>query len=257
MKRTARSAAGLSLEVLEGGSASPTLLFLHGFFGASPEHAVLARLAAERHVVAPSFPGFGRSELPLWLDTVSDIAYVILELLDNMRLDRVDMVGCSIGAWLAAEIATKSPTSIRKMVLSSPIGIKVGPTDRLDIPDVFAMSKERLDELMFDDPKKAVDPATLSDEDLAISVRNRETVALLTWEPYMHNPKLKQRLRRVVADTLVLRGGRDGLVSADYAAKFSELLPKSRVDVISGAGHLPELERPDTFASKVSAFLQT
>jgi pimeloyl-ACP methyl ester carboxylesterase len=101
-----------------------------------------------------------------------------------------------------------------------------------------------------------MDPSRLSDEQLAVSVRNRETLALLTWEPYMHNPKLRHRLHRVTAPTLFLRGESDGLVSADYLAAYARLLPNARADTIARAGHAPHVEEPDDFARKVLAFLE-
>ena len=54
--------------------------------------------------------------------------------------------------------------------------------------------------------------------------RNRETLALLTWEPWMHNPKLKHRLHRAAMPALFVRGESDGLVSAEYLAGYAKLL---------------------------------
>jgi pimeloyl-ACP methyl ester carboxylesterase len=100
-----------------------------------------------------------------------------------------------------------------------------------------------------------MDPANLTDEQLAISVRNRETLALLAWEPYMHNPKLRHRLHRVSAPTLFLRGASDGLVSAEYLAAYARLLPNARIDTIAAAGHAPQVEQPEAFARTVLGFL--
>ena len=66
----------------------------------------------------------------------------------------------------------------------------------------------------------------MSDDELNIVARNRETLALLTWEPYMHNPKLKHRLHRVTVPTLFVRGASDGIVSADYLERYAALVPK-------------------------------
>ena len=79
-------------------------------------------------------------------------------------------------------------------------------------------------------------------------MRNRETLALLVWEPYMHNPKLRHRLHRVTAPTLFLRGESDGLVSAEYLAAYARLLPNARTDTIAAAGHAPQVEQPEAFA---------
>ena len=142
------------------------------------------------------------------------------------------------------------------MVLVGPVGVKTGPVDQLDVPDIFARPQSELERLLFHDPERMrTDPATLTDEQLAIMVRNRETLALLTWEPYMHNPKLRHRLHRVTAPTLFLRGESDGLVSADYLAAYARLLPDARTGTIAQAGHAPHVEQPDAFVRLALAFL--
>ena len=100
------------------------------------------------------------------------------------------------------------------------------------------MPREKLDRLRFHDPaNNPVDLASLSDEELHTVARNSETLALLTWEPYMHNPKLKHRLHRVTAPTLFLRGASDGIVSAEYLERYAALLPQARIETIAQAGH--------------------
>ena len=160
------------------------------------------------------------------------------------------------GGWIAAELATKSPASLRKLVLVGPVGVKTGPVDRLDIPDIFALPQSEVERLLFHDPERMrMDPSRLTDEQLAISARNRETLALLVWEPYMHNPKLRHRLHRVTAPTLFLRGESDGLVSAEDLTAYARLLPNARTGTIAAAGHAPQVEQPQAFANKVFEFL--
>jgi pimeloyl-ACP methyl ester carboxylesterase len=75
------------------------------------------------------------------------------------------------------------------------------------------------------------------------------------WEPWMHNPKLKHRLNRVSCPTLFLRGESDGLVTADYLARYAKLIPNARIETIAAAGHAAQIEAPAAFAAKVLAFL--
>src|SRR3954464_1707243 len=128
--------ADIDLELFESGKGSP-VLFLHGCEGFDQRQPFVAPLAAKRRLIAPSHPGFGTSGLPEWLDSVDDIAHVYLELLDVLKLDKVGLIGASVGGWIAAEIATKVPERIGKLVMVGPVGIKVGPPDKLDIPDIF------------------------------------------------------------------------------------------------------------------------
>src|SRR5207247_2496999 len=109
--RTSVSIAGTQLELFEQGEGAP-VLFLHGAQGVLPAEAFLGLLAKSRWVIAPSHPGFGKSDLPDWLDSVEDIAHIYLELMDRLGLDKLDLVGCSVGGWIAADIATKTPERV-------------------------------------------------------------------------------------------------------------------------------------------------
>jgi pimeloyl-ACP methyl ester carboxylesterase len=255
LKREMIPIAGIEIEVHEAGSGEP-ILFLHSGQGFMPDHAYVGLLAEKRQMIAPSHPGFGRSGLPAWLGTVDDIAHIHLELMDQLGIAKADVIGASIGGWIAAEMATKAPARFKKLVLVSPVGVKVGPTDKLDIPDIFAMPLDRVSKLLFHNPDNAkVDVAKMSDEELTIMVRNRETTALLCWEPWMHNPKLTHRLHRITAPTLFLRGASDGLVSADYLAAYSKLIPNAKIETVPDAGHALPVEQPKAFASRVLSFL--
>lgn len=255
MKRTAVTIADCELEIHEGGSGAP-LLFLHPGGGFNAQDPYVELLTAHRRVIAPSHPGFGTSQLPDWIDHVDDIAHIYLELMDRLGLAKVDVIACSVGGWIAAEMMTKTPERFGKAVLVGPVGVKTGPTDKLDIPDIYVMPPADVPNLMYHDPvKNAVQPAMLSDEELAINARNRETLALLVWEPYMHNPKLKRRLHRVASPTLFMRGASDGLVSAAYLEAYAGLVPGARTATIAEAGHAPQIEQPQAFARMALDFL--
>lgn len=256
MKREMLRLGEIELELHEAGDGPP-LLFLHSGGGFEPEADYVATLARRYRLIAPSHPGFGHSSLPDWMDSIDDIAHVYLELMDRLELRRVKMIGCSIGGWIAAELATKTPDRFEKLVLVGPEGVKTGRRDQLDIPDIFALPQEEMARLRFHDPAKAkIDLAKLSPEQLRIIARNNESLALLVWEPYMHNPKLAHRLHRLTMPVLMMRGASDGLVSADYLARYAKLVPQARIETIEAAGHLPQLEQPEAFVRKIVAFFE-
>jgi len=256
-ERTVLPIAGADIEVFERGQGAP-ILFLHGAQGVMPADRFLGLLARNRRVIAPSHPGFGQSSLPDWLDSVEDIAHIYLELMDRLKIGSADLIGCSIGGWIAADMATKTPERFRHLVLVGPVGVKVGPIDKLDIPDIFAMPQDKLDALLYHDPQKsAPNFKSMPEQQLHAFVRNRETLALLAWEPYMHNPKLRRRLHRVSAPTLFVRGVSDGLVSAEYLAGYAALFPNTKTMTIAAAGHGPQVEQPEALATAVLDFLGT
>jgi pimeloyl-ACP methyl ester carboxylesterase len=95
----------------------------------------------------------------------------------------------------------------------------------------------------------------MTDEELVIHARNWEALCLYAWHPYMYNPQLKQWLRRIAAQTLVLWGDGDGVVTPDYGRAYAKLIPGAQFQLIDGAGHHPEQEQPERFVGAVMGFL--
>jgi pimeloyl-ACP methyl ester carboxylesterase len=247
--------AGLSLDVWEGGDGPP-LLFLHGAGGFRADHPFLGLLGKHRRITAPSHPGFGLSSLPDWIDRPDDIAHVYLSLLDRVSTGPIDLIACSLGGWIGAELASMVPERFRKLIFVGPVGVKLGTRDALDVPDIFALPAATIEKLLYHEPERfRPDPAKLTDQELTVMLRNRETTALLTWEPYMHNPKLRHRLHRVTNRALFLRGEHDGLISASYMDGYAALLPNARTLTLANAGHVPHVEQPNAFAAAALAFL--
>src|SRR5918993_996088 len=110
---------GASIEVIERGRGSP-LLFLHPEIGIDRNAPVLEHLSHQARVIAPSHPGFGRSELPKGITTADDLAYFYLDFIEALDLTEVTLVGVALGGWLAAEIAVKSTERIARLVLANP-----------------------------------------------------------------------------------------------------------------------------------------
>ena len=254
MKRDMIKIGDIDLELHEAGEGPP-LLLLHSGQGFSPDDPYVGMLAKHYRVIAPSHPGFGYSSLPEWMDAIDDIAHVYVALIDRLDLPSIHIVGCSIGGWIAAEIATKIMRRIDKLIVVGPEGVKTGRRDELDIPDIFAVSQEAMNRMRFHDPVKAhVDLSKLSQEQMRVIARNAETLSLLVWEPYMHNPKLRHRLHCLTMPTLFLRGASDGLVTADYLERYAQLVPGALIETIPEAGHLPHIERPEAFVAAVTSF---
>jgi len=244
----------VEFEVFHQGSG-PALLLLHGDNGLDHRAEFLQLLARHFEVIAPSHPGFGRTALPDRIDSVEDLAYLYLDLADALDLRNALLLGFSLGGWIAAEIAIRSSNRFAKLVLVGPVGIKVGDRESRGVPDIFATSPEELNRLTFHDPSNANnDSGSLTDEEAHIIVRNREALALYTWEPYMHNPKLRYYLDRIGIPTLVLRGASDGMVSQAYAETYTGLISGAKLELIAEAGHFPEIEQPRELVERIAAF---
>ena len=244
----------VKLEVFHEGAGRP-LLLLHGGEGLDHSASFLRMLTREFEVIAPSHPGFGHSELPDRFDSVDDLAYLYLDLIEQLELRDIVLAGFSLGGWIVAEAAVRCSHRLDRLILIAPVGIKISNRETRDIPDIFALSPAQVSRLTFhDQPKRAADYNSLTDDELRIMVRNRESLALYTWEPYMHNPKLRYRLGRIRIPTLVIRGESDGIVSQAYAESYAALIPGARLDVIKTAGHLPQVERPEELVKRLVEF---
>ena len=246
---------GLKIEVERRGTG-PRLLLLHGEEALESEPGFADELARSHEVIIPSPPGYGASERPLWMTRPGDISYVLLDLVEHYGLRGVPVIGCSLGGWLAAEMATKDDSWIGRLVLVAPYGIKLGgPTDR-DIADIWLMHPDKVAALKWHDIGKGKrDFKSMSDEKLAVIARNVETTARFCWEPYMHNPKLRHRLHRIKVPTLLVWGENDGIVKPEYGKGYAALIPGARFASIAKAGHLPHLEQPEAFMKVLKGFL--
>jgi len=246
----------ITVEVIEKGRGRP-LLFLHPGIGLDRSAPVIDKLAEHARVIAPSHPGFGKSEQPRAFTTIDDLAYFYLDLLDEIDLNDTVVVGVSLGAWIAAEIAIKSTARLSHLVLANAVGIKVGARDTRDIVDIFAITEPELNKLAYFDPKLAErDYKAMAEADVRVIARNREASARYGWSPYMHDPKLKSRLHRISIPTLFLWGSADRILTEDYGRAYCAAIPGARFETIARAGHYPHIEQPDAFARAVFAFTQ-
>ena len=246
--------AGARIDMIERGAGRP-LLFLHAENGIEPAAAALDALAKSAHVVAPTHPGFGRSDLPTGMRSVDDLSYFYLDLLDQLDLRDVTLVGVSLGAWIAAEIAVKSTARLSRLVMANAVGIKVGDRETRDIADIFSLTDKEYLDIAYCDPQVGRrDYKALPDREVLAVARAREATARFAWNPYFHNPRLKSRLHRIRIPTLFLWGSHDRMLSEAYGRAYCAMVPGARFETIERAGHFPHQEQPKLFAERVMAF---
>lgn len=245
----------LKLEIVRRGKGPP-LLLLPGEEALETDAPFLDELAQSYEIIIPSPPGFGHSTRPDWVTGPDDIAYMVLDVVDALGLKGVPVIGFSFGGWIAAEMATKNDGFISKLVLVDPYGVKTGkPTDR-EIADVWLLNPDEVKALKWHDAAKGErDFKAMPEDKLTIVARNIETFTRFGWEPYLHNPKLKHRLHRIKAPTLLVWGENDGIVTPTYGEAYRKLIPGSRLAVIPQAGHLPHIEQPQAFLAELRKFL--
>jgi pimeloyl-ACP methyl ester carboxylesterase len=241
---------------LARGGDGPPLLYLPGIHPDRDDPA-LPLLTTDFLVYRPDHPGFGRSDEDPAVDSVLDMAFRYLDLLDMLGLDTVHLAGMSLGGWIAAEIAVLAPERITKLVLSCPAGLR----PPVPVPDMFTLDPVELAAMMNHQPQ-ALQAAVAEAHDMAGDaefftryLRNHAASAHLAWNPYLHDPKLAGRLHRVRCDVLLIWGTKDRLLPPECAMAWQQALPAVRLVLIEEAGHRPYAEQPATFAKLVREFL--
>jgi pimeloyl-ACP methyl ester carboxylesterase len=103
----------------------PTVLFLHGAGGVPQWLPFFDALAQRYELLVPEHPGFGGSADPPWIRSMADLAMFYLDLVEEAGLDRVHLIGNSLGGWLAAEILIRDRSRFKSLVQLAPAGIRV------------------------------------------------------------------------------------------------------------------------------------
>lgn len=254
MTPSAVSIAQAKIEVGRQGRGRP-ILFLHPHLGLERSGSFIDALARHGEVFAPSHPGFGASERPAGLSSIDEIAYVYLELLRTLDLRDVLLVGSSLGGWIALAMAIKADDRITKLALLDPIGVKFGPREATDVADMYSIPEAKFVELAYHDGAFARrDVDAMSDQDLVVLARNRESTARFVWSPYMHDPALRRLLYRVHVPTLVLWGAHDRFAPVEYGRRYAEAIAGATFREIAAAGHFPHIEQPAATAEAILAF---
>ena len=249
---------GAKVHLLKGRDGPP-LLFLHSIEGNLGWLPWVEEVSNSATVYAPTHPGFGRSERPEFLESVSDMARFYLWMIQELGLDSVTLVGHFLGGWIAAEMATMSPGSLSNLILVDSAGIR---PDEGEIADVFLLGEEETTNLSFHEVDSVpgygdLFERELSQEERELKVRGREMTTRLCWKPYMHDRSLEWLLQRVNVPTLVVWGAEDKIIPPDAGRRIHEAIPGSRLEIIPKCGHLPHVEKADEFSSIVLRHLST
>ena len=246
--------SGVKVHLRQAGQGRP-LLFLHGAGGVTGWNPFFEQLAQGSQVWAPDHPGFGRSDDPDWIKHMPDLAMFYLDFLDQLAPEQgFDVVGHSIGGWLAAEIAVRNSRHVRSLTLMSSAGLRVPGTP---MGDVFIWNdEETARHLVFDPTLRAARLAAQpSDEEADILVRNKFSFAKLAWHPRLFNPDLQKWLHRIQVPTQVIWGDHDGLFPLAYAHHWHQQLPGSGLHIVPDCGHSPINEKPAETAALIHSFI--
>ncbi len=236
----------------------PKLGFLAGYGGLPRWVPFLDRLAEARTVIVPSLPGFpGGDRGHSVLDTHLDWVLAVRDAIDKSGLAGADLVGSSVGGSFAAEVAAIWPEKVKRLALIAPFGLF---DERDPATDPWAQKQEDIPGLMTADPDayrklKAMPAGANSVEWPIEQTRANEAAARIFWP--LGNTKLERRLPSIKAPTLLLWGEKDRLIPRSYAGTIAKTMKaRTETKIVTGAGHLAELDKPDEVAAAILEFMR-
>lgn len=260
---------GRKVELIEAGKGPP-LVYLHGFMdvhGLKPGlMAFHESLTKANKLIAIAHPGVGQTDENPDIVAIEDVVFHTLEVLDALGLKRFDLIGHSMGGWIAAELAARHPEKVARLVLIDAMGLFVPgqPTG-----DIFMMaqpndggSNHSLRDLLFRNAKDPIAKQLVPDGrgDIDEELRRYQMLRFGSWvgfkPPYFYNRSLTNRLYRIESPSLVIWGDHDKLVPNAHGKRFAELLPGCMgLKTVKDAGHSVVAEQPDAAAKLVAEFL--
>jgi pimeloyl-ACP methyl ester carboxylesterase len=242
---------GVRVQLLEAGAGEP-LVYLHGA-GTTSGFQELLPLAAGRRLIIPIHPGFGGSDDDPTITSMFDYVVHYGALFDELDLgEPVDLIGHSLGGWMASLIAIFSARRVRRLALACPAGLRVKdhPT-----ADMFKIRAENVPSLIVSSPEAlARIPAANPTNEVKIArYREMTSLARIIWDRN-YEPKLARWLGRISAQTLLLWGTQDRITPVEQAAHWTSHIGGSEACFLEG-GHLLFFEAPDA-VNRLAAFFE-
>ena len=255
---------GAQIHYRRDGSGLP-ILFIHaGIADSRMWEPQVPALSPDFELIRPDLRGYGDSELPRVKYAMRDD---LVGLMDELRLDRFHLVGCSMGGSVAIDLAIEHPERVGRLVLvgAGVGGADMGASDRPLFADADAAWEKRDLEalnraevrLWVDGPRRAEGAAPAAVRELVLDMNGRAMQSDFEAAPHQGlEPPAIGRLEEIKAPTLIIAGDEDLPHILATADLLSARIAGARKVVIHDAAHLPNLEHPDEFNRLLLDFLR-
>jgi pimeloyl-ACP methyl ester carboxylesterase len=264
--------SGVNVHFVEAGKGPP-ILFLHGLGGAWRDwSANLPAFAATYRVMAMDFPGFGESDKPEVQYSIEWLTDVVEKFLQEQEIERVTLVGHSMGGVVALNVASRPKSRVKKLVITDAVGIGdkseflgyamskkiMGADTEWEFMESFLNNQFRA---MADDLIEQHKPQTVRDffESLKTPITGKPllpmtpkvqmTVSIIDFD-------IRPKLASIRQPTLILWGAKDPIASPQDASFLQTKIHSSTLILFPDSGHSPMMEHPSHFNQELGKFLQ-
>jgi 2-hydroxymuconate-semialdehyde hydrolase len=253
----------------EDGEGEPVLL-IHGSGPGVSAWAnwrlVFPILSKQYKLYAPDVVGFGYTERPENINYSVDVwVNHMISFIETINLEKISIIGNSMGGALALHIANRRPDLVKKLILMGSVGIEFPITEELDAVWGYTPSLENMRKLisMF-----SFDQSAASNDDL-VKMRYQASIeegfqeafsAMFPAPRQRHVDALaltEEQLRKIEVPVLLIHGREDRIIPLEKTSwKLAQLIPKAELHVFSECGHWTQIEKTQPFVSQVVDFLK-
>jgi 2-hydroxymuconate-semialdehyde hydrolase len=262
-------AGGIQTHYHEDGNGEP-LLLIHGSGPGVSAWAnwrlVFPILSDHFHLYAPDVVGFGYTKRPEGIQYSVDLwVNHMISFIETMKLDKVSIVGNSMGGALALHLAQRRPDLIRKLILMGSVGLSFPITEELDQVWGYTPSLKNMKSLI----RTFSYTQSMADNDDLVELRYQASIQEGFQEAYSTMfPAPRQRhvdalalnedaLSKMNIPTLLIHGREDRVIPLKETSwKMAQLLPDVELHVFSQCGHWTQIEKTKEFTDQVIHFLK-
>ncbi len=236
---------------VDQGEGEPIIL-LHGLFGnlSNWDH-VTKEFSSTNRVIIPRLPFYSN---PITSHRLDDLVTYVENFIDEHHLEKVILMGNSLGGHVALLYAWRQPRKVKKLVLAGSSGLYENSFHGT-FPRVkdYEYVKEKVQSTFY---KPEVATKELVDEVYATIQSRRNTLSLIGLARAAQRHNLADILEQVIAPTLLIWGLQDTITPPEVALEFYEKLPNSTISFLEHCGHVPMMEQPQLFNEHVRKFLE-
>jgi pimeloyl-ACP methyl ester carboxylesterase len=238
-------------------------MMLHGVgSGSASWEGQLDGLGAGYRVIAWDAPGYGGSDaLAAETPVVADYAQAVADLLDALDLERVHLVGHSLGALVAAAFASRRSDRLITLTLADPTAGYAAAGDDLRVGRLEARIRaiEELGPAGMAE-KRSADVLSPNASEAAVA-KVRAVMSKLRPEGYkqaarmMHSTDIFDDVRAVSVPAMVMCGSADRVTPEELARSIAAVMPGAEYNTLDGLGHASYVENPEIFNTPLRGFL--
>ena len=235
------------------------LVLVHGYLGSS-EMWCLQRdyLSKFFRIISPALPGFGESHEAESLDSINDMANFVINIIDEKKIDKFNLLGHSMGGMIVQEIAKLAGDRINKLICFATGSIGEIPGRFEPINETRKRLKKEGAKISFSrvpkkwfvkgDKDKNYYLCANAVKNVSLETADNALIAMKNWSG-IHN------LQNIKNETLIVWGDKDTSYNFDQVDTLNKNIKNSRLEIFENCSHNVHLEKPNEFNILVEKFI--